>query len=82
MKNHDIVTKLSLLQPPEVIYEIKFESVLAVIVNRLGDEALELSAEDLEMAGDEVKAAIDHYERDIIDILNIGIDSWEIAKNL
>ena len=63
------------------LFEIKFESVLAVIVNRLGHKALELSAKDLELARDEVKAAIEHHldERDFIDI---GLDSWEIVRNL
>ena len=65
----------------EVLYEIKFESVLSAI-RRRGHKATELSVEDLELAKAEMKAAIDHYERDILDILNIGIDSWEIAKNL
>ena len=81
MKNHDIVTKLSLLQPPEVIYEIKFESVLAVIVNRLGHEALALSVEDLDLARDEVIAAIEHHDP-ARDLIAIGLDSWEIVRNL
>jgi hypothetical protein len=46
-----------------------------------GEEALELSAEELELARDEVKAAIEHHldERDFIEI---GLDSWELVRNL
>ena len=81
MNTKELVTKLSLLHPPEVIYEISFETVISMIVHRLGEEALELSAEDLELARDEVKAAIEHHlnERDYI---AIGLDSWEIVRNL
>ena len=82
MNHKDIILHLRQLQPHRVIHEITTENVISEIVRRMGEDALELSAEDLELARDEVKAAIDHYERDIIDILNIGIDSWEIAKNL
>ena len=52
-----------------------------MIVHRLGEEALELSAEALELARDEVTITIDHHldERDLI---AIGLDSWEIVRNL
>ena len=69
------------IDPSEVIYEIKFQSVLAVIVNRLGDEALELSVEDLELARDEVIAAIEHHDP-ARDLIAIGLDAWEISRNL
>ena len=69
------------IDPSEVIYEIKFQSVLAVIVNRLGDEALELTVEDLELARDEVIAAIEHHDP-ARDLIAIGLDSWEIVRNL
>ena len=64
----------------EVLYEIKFESVLNAI-RRRGHKATELSAEDLELARDEVKAAIEHHldERDFIEI---GLDAWEIVRSL
>ena len=47
----------------------------------MGEKFLDLSAEDLELARDEVKAAINHHldERDYIDI---GLDSWEIVRSL
>ena len=69
------------IDPSEVIYEIKFQSVLAVIVNRLGDEALELTVEDLELARDEVIVAIEHHDP-ARDLIAIGLDAWEIVRNL
>jgi hypothetical protein len=47
----------------------------------MGEEALELSAKDLELARDEVKAVLEHHldEREYIDI---GLDSWEILRGL
>ena len=81
MTSKDIIRHLCLKYPPEVIYEITTETVISEIVRRMGEEALELSAKDLELAGAEVKAAIEHHldERDYIDI---GLDSWELVRNL
>jgi hypothetical protein len=47
----------------------------------MGEEALELSVEDLDLARDEVKAAIEHYldERELI---AIGLDSWQILRSI
>jgi hypothetical protein len=57
------------------------ETVISAIVLRVGEKALELSVEDLEMAKAEVKAAIEDNldERDYIDM---GLDAWEIVRNL
>ena len=82
MNTKELVTKLSLLHPSEVIYEITMETVISAIVRRMGEEALDLSAEDLEMAREEVCSAIDHYERDLLDIINIGIDAFFVLKDL
>ena len=81
MTHHEIVTQLSLNCPSDVIYEITMDTVISAIVRRMGEEALDLSAEDLELARDEVKAAIDHHldERDYIDI---GLDAWDTVRNL
>ena len=81
MTHQDIIAHLCLKYPPEVIHEITTENIISAIVRRLGENALELSAEDLEMARDEVQAAIEHYlnERDLI---AIGLDSWDILRNL
>ena len=82
MKYHDIVTKLSLLQPPEVIYEVTMDTVISAIVNRLGHEALALSAEDMELARDEVRAAFEHENHLERELIGMGLDAWEIIRNL
>lgn len=76
MPNHqEIVTKLSSVIPREVIYEIGTESMLSEIVHRLGEEALNLSVEELELARDEVRAALsDLDERAYV---SQGLDAWE-----
>lgn len=80
MQNKEIVSQLP-VNPSEVIYAITMETLLAAIVNRLGDEALKLTEEDLNLAREEVLAAISHNldERDYIDM---GLDAWEITRNL
>ena len=81
MNTQEIIIQLSLTCPSDVIYEITMETIISEIVRRMGEEALELSAEDLELAGEEVKAAIEHHldERDFIEI---GLDAWELTRNL
>ena len=81
MTHQDIIAHLCLKYPPEVIHEITTENIISAIVRRMGEEALELTADDLELARDEVKAAIEHHldEREYIDI---GLDSWEIVRGL
>jgi len=80
MQNKEIVTQLP-ANPSEVIYAITMETLLAAIVTRLGEEALNLTEEDLHLAREEVLAAINHNldERDYIDM---GLDAWEITRNL
>jgi hypothetical protein len=81
MNHQDIIAHLCLKYPPEVIHEISTENIISEIVRRMGKDALELSIEDLELARDEVKAAIEHHldERDFIEI---GLDAWELVRNL
>ena len=69
------------INPSEIVFSITMQSVLSALDNRLGKEALSLSVEELELARDEVKAAIEHHldERDYI---NMGLDAWEIVRNL
>jgi hypothetical protein len=80
MQHQELARHLS-IDSAEIVYAITMETVLSAIVNRLGDEALTLSVDDLHLARDEVKAAIDHnlYERDYIDM---GLDVWEITRKL
>ena len=69
------------INPSEIVFSITMQSVLSALDNRLGKEALSLSPEDLELAREEVKATIEHHldERDYIDM---GLDAWEIIRNL
>ncbi|MFH1218148.1 MAG: hypothetical protein V1706_16765 [Pseudomonadota bacterium] len=80
MQHEEIVTQLP-VNPSEIIYAITMERILSAIVNRLGEDALNLSVEDLHLAREEVLAAIEHNldERDYIDM---GLDAWEIIRNL
>ena len=81
MNTQELVAQLSLKYPSEVIYEITTENVIYEIVRRMGEEALELSPEDLELAKLEVKCAIDHG-LDIRDFVSQGVDAWEIVRHL
>ena len=81
MTHQDIIAHLCQLYPPQVIHEITMETVIAEIVRRIGEDALALSAEELELTKDEVRAVIEHHldEREYI---AIGLDSWDIIRNL
>jgi hypothetical protein len=81
MNHKEIVAQLSQTFPSEVIYSLSMETVISAIVQRLGEEALTLSMDDLQLARDEVKCAFDHYldERDYI---CLGLDAWEVIRKL
>jgi hypothetical protein len=85
MQHQEIVTRLAkrmiAVNPSEIIYSITMQSIISAIVQRLGEEALDLSVDDLHLARDEVKIAISHNldERDYIDM---GLDVWEITRRL
>lgn len=87
MSQEEIVTRLSLRMvaiaksPTEIVYAISLQSVIAEIARRLGPKALTLTPEDILAARDEVRAAIGHHlnEREYI---GMGLDAWEIARNL
>lgn len=83
MQREEIVTHLAQIapRPSDTIYSITIESILEQLAQRLGDEALTLSPEDIQLACEEVRIAINHNldERDYIDM---GLDAWEIVRNL
>ena len=88
MEHEKIVSRLSLICPSEILYELSMRSVLSHIANRLGEEALDMSAEDLDMSAEdlelaiqEIRAAIDH-QFDPREYIDMGLDAWEIIRNL
>ena len=81
MTHQDIIAHLCLKYPPEVIHEITTENIISAIVRRMGEDALELSPEDLELARDEVKAALEHH-LDESEYIDIGLDAFFIIRNL
>jgi len=80
MQHKEIVNHLA-VDPEEIVYALTAATVLSSIVNRLGEEALSLTTEDLQLAIDEIKAAIDH-NLDIGDYIEMGLDAWEITRKL
>ena len=81
MTHQEIVTHLSLIYPSEILYELNMRPVLSQIANRLGEDALDLSADDLELAVQEIRAAIDH-QFDPREYIDMGLDAWLITRNL
>jgi hypothetical protein len=81
MNTKELVTKLSLLHPPEVIYEITTENVISEIVRRMGDEAISLTQNDIQLAIDEVKIAVDMY-LDPREYISMGLDAFEVVRGL
>ena len=81
MTHQELITQLSLICPSEVLYELSMRSFLSQLANRLGEEALDLSPEDLELAIQEIRAAIDH-QFDPREYIDMGLDAWLIIKNL
>jgi len=79
--NHQEILARFAVDPSEVIYAITLATVLSAIVNRLGEEALALTPDDLCLARKEVVAAFDH-NLDIREFIDEGLDAWEITRNL
>ena len=65
----------------EVIHAITMQDILTAIARRMGDDALSLSADDLELAREEVRAVLEHH-LDIRPYIDIGLDAWEIVRKL
>ena len=72
---------MKIIDPAETIYSLKMSSVIEALEHRLGDEAQELSIESLYLARSEVAAVFDHYF-DPRDYIDMGLDAWEITRNL
>jgi len=83
MTNREIAALLNsrMGKESEVIFEITLRDVLSEIVKRFREEALSLSEDDLQMAREEVKDAVAH-NLDPREYIDMGLDSWEIARAL
>jgi hypothetical protein len=80
MHHQELARHLS-VNPTEIVYAVTMETVLSAIVKRMGEDALSLTVEEIELAKDEIKAAIDH-NLDIRDFLEEGLDAREITRTL
>ena len=83
MQHEEIVTQLSKIadNPAEVINAVTMKDILCQIALRFGEDALNLSENDLQLAREEVKEAINH-NLDIREYIDMGIDAWEITRRL
>lgn len=82
MQHNEIITTLAqITDPSEVLYSVTMQDVFTAIARRMGEEALTLSAEDLQLAREEVKEAIDH-NLDIREYIDMGLDSMELIRKL
>lgn len=83
MATPDIVSALSRRLPncSEPLFTVTRQDVLASIVRRLGAKALSLSTPELVLACEEVQGAIEHH-LDVETYLSIGLDVWDITRNL
>ena len=82
MTHQEIVTRMSLIwHSEESIWELSLSSVYLEIVRRMGHDALNLSATELELAAHEVRAVFEDDDREK-DLISIALDSWEIIRGL
>lgn len=82
MRHQELVSHLSCITDrSEVIYSVTMLDVLTAIVRSMGENALSLSADDLQLAREEVKEAILH-NLDIREYIDMGLDVWEITRKL
>jgi hypothetical protein len=79
MQHQEIVAHLA-VDPTEIIYAVRMEDLLSVLINRHGDEVLNLTMDDLHTIREEVLIAFEEF--DPRDYLNEGIDAWALIRNL
>jgi hypothetical protein len=80
--NHlEILSRLIDNPTSDVLYSITMQHVLQQIVYRIGDNALSLTQADLELAREEVVAAINH-SLDCRPYIDEGLDAWTITRHL
>lgn len=83
MAPEEIVNRLSrkLLDPSEVVYAVTMLDLLTAIAGRLGEEALQLTPDDLFLARDEVRATFGHY-LDERELFGLALDQWDLVRQL
>jgi hypothetical protein len=84
MTHVEIVSRLScLIDNPtsDVLFSIIMQQVIPPIAHRMGEGALSLTADDLQLAKDEVRDALEHYV-DEKEIYDLALDVWEISRHL
>jgi hypothetical protein len=83
MQHQEIVTQLCLIwHTDESVWELPLSNLYSEIVARMGQDALKLTAEELELAVQEVRAVFeDDHDREK-DLIAVGIDNWQLVRNL
>ena len=82
MTHQEIITRMSLIwHSEESIWELSLSSVYSEIVRRMGHDALNLTATELKLAAQEVRAVFEDDDREK-DLISIALDSWEVVRNL
>ncbi|MDD2272992.1 MAG: hypothetical protein PHP95_06825 [Desulfuromonadaceae bacterium] len=83
MAPEEIVNRLSrkLLDPSEVVYAVTMRDLLTAIAGRMGEDALQLTPDDLLLARDEVRATFGHY-LDERELFGLALDQWELVRQL
>jgi len=81
-ENHDqVVSHLARLIDSDILYSITLHDLLTAIVHRMGESALLLTAEDLQLAREEVLAVLAH-RMDHRPYLAEALDIWQITRHL
>ncbi len=83
MTTEEIATTLARRIPDshQVVFAVTMGDVLKSIAGNMGEDAMALSEAELLAAKDEVRAVFSHYlhERDL---LNLGLETWKVARAL
>jgi len=75
MTHQEIATRMSLIwHSDESIWKLSLSSVYAEIVRRMGQDALNLTATELELAALEVRSVFEDDDREK-DLISIALDS-------
>jgi hypothetical protein len=80
MQRSEIIYRFT-VDPPEVIYAVTMRDILDAIAMRMGEDVHTLKTDDLQLAREEVRAVLEHH-LDIREYIDMGLDVWEITRNL